>query len=208
LPLVTTFQDVLRCRQENCEFHFSGKAPPVACGPTVLIWGDHYGAADAAEKLAGDGHRVFVVTENREFAQWLEPCHKDVMLKRFAGSNGEGLKGPPFAHPVTVIPNTTVTEIRADGAVTLLDNRFQKSQLQVDNVVLASVEPDDGLARQLLDAGVCMTAIGDCRQVRNLRAAVTEGANAGLTLDDGLALNGNRALISRLPTEVRQVPRS
>ena len=45
--------------------------------------------------------------------------------------------------------------------------------------------------------------IGDGHRVRNLRAAVTEGANAGLTLDDQLRLNANRAMISRLPTEVR-----
>ena len=36
----------------------------------------------------------------------------------------------------------------------------------------------------------------------NLRAAVTEGANAGLTLDERLALNANQSLISRVPTEV------
>ena len=75
----------------------------------VLVWGDHFGAADAAEKLAAEGKQVYVVTENREFAPWMEPCHRDVMIKRFAGGNGEGLKGKPFAHPVTVIPNTTVT---------------------------------------------------------------------------------------------------
>jgi 2,4-dienoyl-CoA reductase-like NADH-dependent reductase (Old Yellow Enzyme family)/thioredoxin reductase len=203
LPRVITFQDVLRCQQQNCEYHFPGKLPPVPCGQSVLVWGDHYGAADAAETLAGDGHRVFVVTENAEFAQWLEPCHKDVMLKRFAGSNGEGLKGQPFAHLVTVLANTTVVEIAADGAVTLMDQRFQKSRLAVDTVVLAAMVPDDSLARGLLEAGRPVTAIGDCRRVRNLRAAVTEGANAGLTLDAGVALNANRALISRLPTEAR-----
>ena len=44
--------------------------------------------------------------------------------------------------------------------------------------------------------------IGDSRQVRNLRSAVTEGANAGLTLDDGLRMNANQAMISKLPTEI------
>ena len=203
LPLVLTFEDVLRCKVESCEHHFTGKLPPVECGETVLVWGDHFAAADAAEKLAGEGKKVHVVTESREFAAWMEPCHKDVMLKRFAGSNGEGLKGKPFEKPVTVIPNSTVVEIKEGGEVTLMDNRFQKSVLQAKNVVLASVQPDDGLYDQLLQAGVLAVKIGDARQVRNLRAAVTEGANAGLTLDEGLRLNANRAMISRLPTEVQ-----
>jgi 2,4-dienoyl-CoA reductase-like NADH-dependent reductase (Old Yellow Enzyme family)/thioredoxin reductase len=203
LPLVLTFEDVLRCKAESCEHHFTGKLPPVECGETVLVWGDHFAAADAAEKLAGEGKKVYVVTENREFAAWMEPCHKDVMMKRFAGSNGEGLKGKPFEKPVTVIPNSTVVEIREGGEVTLMDHRFQKTVLQANNVVLANVQPDDGLYDQLLQAGILAVKIGDARQVRNLRAAVTEGANAGLTLDEGLRLNANRAMISRLPTEVQ-----
>jgi len=44
--------------------------------------------------------------------------------------------------------------------------------------------------------------IGDARQVRNLRAAVIEGANVGLTLDEGPRMNANRSIVSRLPTEV------
>ncbi|HUT09261.1 MAG TPA: hypothetical protein VMY42_02090, partial [Thermoguttaceae bacterium] len=137
------------------------------------------------------------VTEQPVFAAWMEPCHKDVMLKRFAGGNGEGLKGKTFEQPVTVISNTTVVEIGAGGEVTLMDHRFEKSTLMVDNVVLANVEPEDGLFEELLEAGVNVTRIGDRKQVRNLRAAVTEGANAGLTLDEGLGLNANRRLISR-----------
>jgi len=202
-PLVATFDDVLRCRTTNCEYYPDDKAPPVECGPAVLIWGDHFAAADAAEKLAGQDKKVTVVTESREFAAWMEPCHKDVMLKRFAGSNGEGLKSKTFDQPVTVITSSTIVEIRPDGEVTLMDAAFRKSTLRVDNVVLANVEPDDGLYEPLLEAGVTAIKIGDVKQIRNLRAAVTEGANAGLTLDQGLRLNANRAMISRLPTEVQ-----
>ena len=202
LPLVCTFEDVLRCRTEKCEYYPADRAPPVECGQTVLVWGDHFAAADTAEKLAGDGREVIVVTENAEFAQWMEPCHRDVMFKRFAGGNGEGLQSKTFEKPVTVVANSTIVEIHENGEVTLMDHRFQKSTLTVNNVVLASVEPEDGLYEELLEAGVIATKIGDSRQVRNLRAAVTEGANAGLTLDEQLTLNANRKMISRLPTEV------
>ncbi len=203
LPLVTTFEDVLRCKLESCKFHPEDKGLPSECGESVLVWGDHFGAADAAEKLAGDGKKVYVVTENQDFAEWMEPCHKDVMMKRFACNNGEGLTDEPFKQPVTVIANTTVVEIASDGDVTLMDNEFRKSSLKVDNVALANVEPDDGMFGALLEAGITVTKIGDAERVRNLRAAVTEGANAGLTLDEGLTMNGNRTIISKLPTEVR-----
>jgi hypothetical protein len=143
-----------------------------------------------------------VVTENAEFAAWMEPCHKDVMLKRFAGSNGEGLKGKPFDYPVTVIPRSTVVDIAEGGKVTLMDHAFRKSTLSVSDVVLSAVRPNDGLYDELLQSGVVVMKIGDAKQVRNLRAAVTEGANAGLTLERGLWLNANRSAISRLPTEV------
>jgi len=197
LPLAVTFEDVLRCRTKGCEYYPEDKPPPVECGQTVLVWGDHFAAADAAERLAADGRKVFVVTEKRSFAQWMEPCHRDVLLKRFAGGNGEGLPGRPFAQPVTVIANTTVTEIHPDGTVLLMDNQFNRCGLRADNVVLANVEPQAELYQQLLDAGITATCIGDALRVRNLRAAVTEGANIGLTIEGDARVNANRAVVSR-----------
>jgi thioredoxin reductase len=204
LPRVHTFEEVLVCKSKNCEYwpHHNGKAAPAATGDTVLVWGDHYGAVDAVEKLGLEGKRVYVVTEKREFASWLEPCHKDVMDKRFKGGNGEGLQGKTFAHPVTVIADTTVTEVRPNGEVVLMDGRFNKSVLKVDDVVLASVVADDGYYRSLLAAGIKAVRIGDLKKVRNLRGAVTDGANAGLVLGGDLMLNANRELIAGLPTEV------
>ena len=125
------------------------------------------------------------------------------MLKRFArGETGE-LTGMPFQHTVTVIASATLTEIKDSGEVTLMDYRFRKSALKVDNVVLDSVAPEDSFYDQLLQAGITAAKIGDHKRVRNLLSAVREGANAGLTIDEGLALNANRALTSRHPTEVK-----
>ncbi|MBI4874688.1 MAG: FAD-dependent oxidoreductase [Acidobacteria bacterium] len=194
--VVSTYLDVLRCAVTSCEFYPADREPPLDCGPAVLVWGDHFGAADAAEKLAAGGRKVYVVTENPEFAQWMEPCHRDVLMKRFAGGNGEGLTGKPFEKPVTVIPGATVVEIGDSGEVTLMDRRFRKTTLQVDNLILASMEPEESLYEQLLDAGVVAVKIGDLKRVRNVLSAVKEGANAALTLGEGLALNANRALIS------------
>jgi NADPH-dependent 2,4-dienoyl-CoA reductase/sulfur reductase-like enzyme len=202
LPFIKSFEDVLRCGMDTCEFFYEGKEPPSDFGESVLVWGDHFGAADAAERLAIGGHKVTIVTENTEFAAWMEPCHKDVMMKRFAGSNGEGLTSRTIEHPVAVIPSTTVVEIAEDGRVTLMDSAFRKSTATVTDVVLAHVVPTSNLAARLVDEGIATCVIGDAKKIRNLRSAVSEGANAGLTLDDGLQLNANRAFISKLPTEI------
>ncbi len=50
------------------------------------------------------------------------------------------------------------------------------------------------------EAGLPATMIGDVRRIRNLRGAVTDGANIGLTLDKDLQINANGEIVSRLPT--------
>ena len=201
---VCTFEDVLRCRMKNCEYWpKGGKAEPAAVGDTVLVWGDYFGAADAVEKLGYEGKKVYVVTPHREFASWMEPVHKDIMQKRFAGGNGEALGGKTFAHPVTVLPDSSVLEIKEDGEVILIDGSFQRSVLKVDNVMLGDVVADDALFQKYAAAGLTVAKIGDVKQVRNLRGAVTDGANLGLALDRDLRLNANQAIIADLPTENR-----
>jgi len=200
--IVMDFTDILRCKVKNCEYYPKDRIDPLDTGETVLIWGDHYGAADAAEILGTRGKKIYLVTENKEFAEWLEPCHRDVMFKRFSGSNGEGLKGKTFKHAVTIITNSTVLEIKESGEVVIINDEFEKQVISVDNVILANVVPNDNLYNDLLKAGVKVQKIGDARNVRNLRGAVTDGADIALTIDKDLMLNANNALISNIPTGV------
>jgi hypothetical protein len=44
--------------------------------------------------------------------------------------------------------------------------------------------------------------IGDAKQVRNVRGAVTDGANVALAIEKGATLNANNELLSNLPTGV------
>jgi 2,4-dienoyl-CoA reductase-like NADH-dependent reductase (Old Yellow Enzyme family)/thioredoxin reductase len=201
--IVCTFEDVLRCKAKNCKYYPKGGKPePVEVGDTVLVWGDYFGAADAVEKLGVEGKKVYLVTPNREFAPWMEPCHKDVMVKRFAGGNGEGLSGKTFKHPVTILPSSAVLEIKDDGEVIVIDSKFRKTVVNVDNVVLATVAENDELYEQYRGAGLLVSKIGDARKVRNLRGAVTDGADRGLTLDRDLRYNANAELVACLPTGV------
>ena len=154
------------------------------------------------ERLALKGKKVYLVTPNREFGEWYDPVHRDVMLKRFNGGNGEGLgKDKAFKHAVTILTESTVTGIKADGEVTVMDGKFNKKVIKVDNVVLASAESNDGFYNECREAGLIVQKIGDMNMVKNLRHAVFEGANSAFTLNEGLKLNANNAIISNLPTE-------
>jgi NADPH-dependent glutamate synthase beta subunit-like oxidoreductase len=202
LPFVTTFEGVLRCKNTKCEYYPDDKEEPVECGDNVLIWGDHFGAADTAEKLGSAGRKVTIVTENQDFAEWMEPCHRDVMIKRFICGNGEGLKSKTYARPVTIIPSSSVLEIKKDGTVVIVNSTFERSTVKVDTVVLAKVEPNDDVYEGFLEAGLNVARIGDAKKVRNVRAAVTDGANAALVIEEGAMLNANSELISNLPTGI------
>jgi 2,4-dienoyl-CoA reductase-like NADH-dependent reductase (Old Yellow Enzyme family)/thioredoxin reductase len=201
---VVTYEDVLRCKNSACEYWpKSGKAAPADVGQTVLIWGDHFGAADAAEKLGVDGKKVYIVTSNKEFASWLEPCHRDVMIKRFKGGQGEGLSSKTFAHPVTIIANSSVMEIGENGDIAIMNGKFERSTIKVDTVVLGQAVADESLFKEYLSAGLAVTKIGDVRKVRNVRGAVTDGADRAFTLGhQDLQLNANCELISNLPTGI------
>ena len=202
---VVTYEDILRCKNKACEFWpKDGKEAPAEAGETVLIWGDYFGAADAAEKLGVEGKKVYIVTKDREFASWMEPCHRDVLIKRFKGGQGEGLTSKTFAHPVTVIAESTVLEIGEDGEVVILNDRFERSTLKVDTVVLGQAVADDSLFRDYIAAGLVATKIGDVKKVRNVRGAVTDGADRAFALGyQDLQLNANAELISNLPTGIK-----
>ncbi|MCP4611195.1 MAG: FAD-dependent oxidoreductase [Planctomycetes bacterium] len=202
LSFVTTYEDVLRCKSTKCEYYPKGKGKPFKCGKKVLIWGDHFGAADAAEMLGSGGAKITIVTESNDFAEWMEPVHRDVMMKRFACGNGEGLKSKKYAKPVTVIPSSSVLEIKKDGTVVVVNSEFEKSTIKVDTVVLAGVVPDDSAYEGFLKAGLNVVRIGDAKKVRNVRGAVTDGANAALVIEEGVMLNANNELISNLPTGI------
>ena len=178
------YEEVLRCKNKSCE-HYpkGGKAAPVDVGDTVLIWGDHFGAADAAEKLGTEGKKVYIVTEKHEFAEWMDPAHSGRDDAALQMRERGGATGKVFAQPVTIITDSTVLEIRKDGEVVLTNNKFAHSTLHVDNVILATMKEDTSVFEGYEAAGLLVTKIGDLKKVRNLRGAVTDGANIGLTLD-------------------------
>jgi 2,4-dienoyl-CoA reductase-like NADH-dependent reductase (Old Yellow Enzyme family)/thioredoxin reductase len=196
------FEDILVCAMTNCEYWpKEGRKAATKVGNKVIIWGNHYAASDTAEALGMRGKEIIVVTEDKEFCPDIEPIHREVMKMRFAGGNAQGLEGTPIKIPVKVMTSTTILEIR-DGEAVLMDEDFNKFTVKCDNVVLAKTVPNTELFDKLLAAGLLVANIGDSKMVRNVRGAMTDGAEVGLLLDEGLFMNSNNTLSADLPMDV------
>jgi len=197
---VVPFEESMACPKIACECHPGGRRMR-KLGSRVLLWGDGYPAADTAAFLASIGKQVTIVTENREFASELEVIHMYVLRKRFAQGDAEVLHDRPYKHPVTVITNTTVHEIRA-GEVVLQKDDFTRTTLEVDDVVTCHVRADTALFGALRTAGVQVINVGDSVRPRNLYWAVKEGSDFGLAVDEHLLFNPNHAILNELPMDV------
>jgi len=197
---VVPFEETMACPKVSCECHPGGRKMR-KLGARVLVWGDQYAATDTAAWLADIGRQVTIVTENREFAAETEVIHLYVLRKRFAQGDAEVLESRPYKHPVTVLTSTTVAEIR-EGVVVLQDKDFNRSTIEVDDIVTCHTRPVVGLFQELKAAGVRVVNVGDAVRPRNLYHAVKEGSAFGLEVDEHLLFNANGAILSDLPIDV------
>jgi 2,4-dienoyl-CoA reductase-like NADH-dependent reductase (Old Yellow Enzyme family)/thioredoxin reductase len=197
---VVPFEEAMACPKIACECH-PGPRTLHKLGSHVLLWGDNYAAADTAAFLGSIGKQVTIVTEKREFAADCEVIHMYVLRKRFAQGDAEALTSRPFKHPVTVITNATVREVR-EGEVVIEDHDFGRTTLQVSDVVSCHTRPVVDLYRELQAAGVHVINVGDSVRPRNLYYAVKEGSAFGLAVDEHMLFNPNHAILNELPVDV------
>ena len=198
--LVVPFEEAMACPKIACDCH-PGARTLHKLGPRVLLWGDHYAAADTAAFLGSIGKQVTIVTENREFAAECEVIHMYVQRRRFAQGDAEVLTSRPYKHPVTIITNATVREVR-QGEVVIEDHEFGRTTLQVDDVVSCHTRPVVELFDELRAAGVHVINAGDSVRPRNLYHAVKEGSAFGLAVDEHMLFNPNHAILNELPIDV------
>jgi len=197
---VVPFEEAMTCPKIACECH-PGKRRMRKLGKRVLLWGDSYAATDTAAFLADIGKELTIVTENREFAADCEVIHMYVLRKRFEQGDAEVLSSRPYKHPVTVITSTTVESI--DGnTVVLRDKDFERTTIEVDDVVTCHTRPLTGLFEELRAAGMPVINVGDSIAPRNLYQAVKEGSAFGLAVDEHLLFNSNHAILNQLPMDV------
>ena len=197
---VVPFEEAMACPKIACECH-PGARKLHKLGSHVLLWGDHYAAADTAAFLGSIGKQVTIVTENREFAAECEVIHMYVLRKRFAQGDAEALASRPFKHAVTVIENATVREVR-EGEVVIEDHEFRRTTLPVSDVVSCHTRPVTDLFAELRAAGVHVINAGDSVRPRNLYYAVKEGSAFGLAVDEHMLFNPNHAVLNDLPIDV------
>ncbi|MDD6160078.1 MAG: FAD-dependent oxidoreductase [Oscillospiraceae bacterium] len=198
---VVPFEQAIACPKVNCPFHPKDRTMR-PLGERVLVWGDHYAAADTAAALANMGKAVTIVTDKKEFGSTVEVIHMYVLRKRFAQTDAEALESKPFKYPVKVIENSTVYSIE-EGKVVLLDKNFNRTELEIDDVVTCHTRSNTGLFEQLRSAGVPVINAGDSKSPRNLHAAVMEGATFGLKLEESVLMNPNHSVVNDLPADVR-----
>ena len=197
------FEDILVCRSKSCAYWpTEGKPDPIQTGERVILWGDHYAATDTAEALGMKGKKLTIVTENKELGAELEPIHKEVLKRRFNLQNGRGLEGIPYKHLVDVHTQTTILEIR-DDEVVCIDKYMKKFSIPCDTVVFCKTKENTMLFDTLINMGLKVINMGDSKQVRNVRGAMTDGANAGIMLDEDILMTPNRLPVANLPTDVR-----
>jgi 2,4-dienoyl-CoA reductase-like NADH-dependent reductase (Old Yellow Enzyme family)/thioredoxin reductase len=197
---VVPFEEAMACPKIACECH-PGPRTLHKLGSHVLLWGDNYAAADTAAFLGSIGKQVTIVTEKREFAADCEVIHMYVLRKRFAQGDAEALTSRPFKHPVTVITNATVREVR-EGEVVIEDHDFGRTTLQVSDVVSCHTRPVVDLYGELQAAGVHVINVGDSVRPRNLYYAVKEGSAFGLAVDEHMLFNPNHAILNGIPIDV------
>jgi 2,4-dienoyl-CoA reductase-like NADH-dependent reductase (Old Yellow Enzyme family)/thioredoxin reductase len=199
---VIPFEEVMACPKIACEYHpQDGRKPRKLEGSKVIVWGDHYAAADTAAHLAAIGKEVTIITDRNEFASTVEVIHMYVLRKRFNQTDAEALSSKPFKFPVTVIENTRIIEIR-DGEVVTLNKQLERNIVACDNVVTCWTAPNTEMLNSMREAGLTVVNVGDAVVPRNLHAAVREGATAGLLVDEHQLVNPNNTCINDVPIDV------
>jgi 2,4-dienoyl-CoA reductase-like NADH-dependent reductase (Old Yellow Enzyme family) len=199
---VVPFEEILACPRASCEFHpKDGRKPRKLEGEKVIVWGDHYAAADTAAHLASIGKEVTVVTDRKEFGSSVEVIHMYVLRKRFMQTDAEALSSKPFKHPVKMFESCFIVDIR-EGEAVLLDRGFERITVPCDHVVTCWTRPAGGPLAAAMELGIPVVSAGDAVKPRNLHAAVKEGAGVGLALDEHRFFNPNNAFIDELPLDI------
>ena len=206
---VVPLEHAFACPKVTCEFYpkESGRRP-VKLGEKVVVWGDHYGAADLVAYLGAIGKDVTVVTDQKEFGSSVEVIHMYVLRKRMAQGDAEALSSKPYKYPVKVFESARLYSI-GGNEVKVIDKSMNITTIPADDVVTCYTKPNTGMSAvfdQLEASGTPVVTIGDAKSPRNLHAAIKEGAQFVLQLSpDHLMKNANGALIDDLPLDAMEL---
>ncbi|WP_367355250.1 FAD-dependent oxidoreductase [Atribacter sp.] len=199
--VVIPFERVMACPKVACEFHPQDRKSLPLKGTKIILWGDHYAAADTAAYLASIGKEVALITDQKEFGSKIEVIHKYVLFKRFQQTDAEALTSKPYKYPVKIYNQSTIDEI-TEHELILMDKNFQKMSLPYDHIISCWTRPNIELYEKIKAAAIPVVNIGDSVEPRNLHAAVKEGTTIGLNIEKNILLNPNQKPVSDLPLDV------
>ncbi|AZN30902.1 FAD-binding protein [Flaviflexus salsibiostraticola] len=135
-------------------------------GRRVVVCGGGLSGADAALELAEEGHEVTIVEMEEEIARDM------LMLNRVS------LQRELDRHGVTILTQTTVTEIVPEGV--LADGPTGTQMIQADTVITAfGLRPATELGEAL---GAQVLTVGDCVQPRKVGDAVNDAYELAFTI--------------------------
>ncbi len=204
---VVPMEEVFACPKTTCAFYpkDSGRKNR-KLGEKVIVWGDHYGAADLVAFLGAAGKDVTVVTDRKEFGSSVEVIHMYVLRKRMAQGDAEALHSKPYKYPVKVFESATLYAIDK-REVKIIQNNLNITTIEADDIVTCYTKSNtalDDLFKKVEAHGIPVITVGDAKSPRNLHAAVKEGASFVLSLDpDNCVKNPNGALLDDLPMDVK-----
>ena len=145
-----------------------GQVEPVA-QKVVVIGGSMLGC-EVAEYMADQGNLISVI-KMRPGAEMAEDCEP---------TNRRGLLDSLNECRVNFLSGFNVEGLGADGIKLVQRDSGEKRTLEADTVVLAlGAKPERNLIDHLKKAEIEFHPIGDCRQPKNIRQAIYEGALIG-----------------------------
>ncbi len=201
---VIPFEEAIACPKSTCEFYPEGSdRKNRKLGEKVIIWGDHYAAADMVAFLGAAGKDVTVVTDRDEFGSSVEVIHMYVLRKRMAQGDAEALSSKPYKYPVKVMQGSSIAEIH-DREVVVVDKLLNRHKIEVDDIVSCYTKPNTEMVDVLNETGLPVITVGDAKSPRNVHSAVKEGATFACKLDANILMNSNGETVDDLPIDVQK----
>lgn len=171
IPKEIDFIDTNDPRVVNAWDILGGRVEPVA--QKVIVIGGSMLGCEVAEYLADLGNIVSVI-KIRPGAEMAEDCEP---------TNRRGLLDVLQECRVSLISGFKVAALTADGLKIVQRDTGEEQTLEAETIVLAlGATPQRNLADDLKKEEIEFHLIGDCRQPRNIRQAIYEGALVGRQL--------------------------
>ncbi len=167
-PAIADFIDITDERVVNAWDILAGLVEPV--GQNVVILGGNMLGCEVSEFLAAQGNLVSVI-KMRPGSAMAEDCEP---------TNRRGLMDSLKTCTVNLLSNYKVEGLTDDGVKVVKRDSGEELTLKAQTIVLAlGSKPERGLVGALQKEDRNFYHIGDCREPKNIRQAIYEGALIG-----------------------------